>query len=77
MINYIGKFLLVISDVKKKLLWEERLLFYFKTSAILPGYGFWGGLTRYLILDVSLLRCRTYPNKQIDHLSVTFGLIQK
>ena len=28
MINYIGKFLLVIFDIKKKPLCEERLLFY-------------------------------------------------
>ena len=40
MINYIGKFLLVIFDIKKKPLCEVRLLFYYKASAFLPGYGF-------------------------------------
>lgn len=33
MINYIGKFLLVIFDIKKKPLCEERLLFYVSVSS--------------------------------------------
>lgn len=40
MIKRIGKFLLVISSIKKRPLCEERLLFCFKASAFLPGYGF-------------------------------------
>lgn len=40
MINDIGKFLLVIFDIKKKPLCEERLLFYHKASALLSGYEF-------------------------------------
>ncbi len=40
MINDIGKFLLVIFDIKKKPLCEERLLFYHKASALLPVMSF-------------------------------------
>ena len=36
MINYIGKFLLVIFDIKKKPLCEERLLFYIPVSHPYP-----------------------------------------
>ena len=40
MIKRIGKFLLVISSIKKRPLCEERLLFCYKVSAFLPDYGF-------------------------------------